>query len=416
MKPNNNDDDVQILQNVLIEKLKSEGHIRSSHIETAFRAVPRHRFLPEVALDEVYTNQAIITKRENGIPSSSSSQPSLMATMLENLDLKPGHRVLEIGTGTGYNAALMANIVGNQGKVVTVEIDEDIVAYAHKHLLEFGYDQVQLICGDGGLGYPQSAPYDRVILTVGAWDITPAWLEQLKPTGRLIVPLWFKGEQLCLTFERVDGHLGSIAIGNVGFMRLRGEFAGPETFLPVVEGGELQLAVDNKQISIDNIIPLLAGPSRDYPTGVEVFSYEVWKGLALWLALQETNFTGLIAEGGMAKKNMIPFLFGQPGKRLATGGLLEHDNLALLMRPPDYASLLTDTKQDRPPFEVFIRGFGENESLAHYLADQVIAWDRVGRPSSENLSVQAYPIDTDYSPKPGETVIKKRWMKYVFNW
>src|SRR5581483_5459570 len=112
-----------------------------------------------------------------------------MAIMLEQLQLKPGLRVLEIGAGTGYNAALMAHIVGETGQVITIDIDEDIVYNARLHLVTAGFERVQVICADGGAGYAHAAPYDRIILTVGASDITPAWRDQMKPNGRLLLPL-----------------------------------------------------------------------------------------------------------------------------------------------------------------------------------------------------------------------------------
>ena len=99
-----------------VEELKSKGAIQSPRVEEAFRAVPRHLFLPEVPLERVYRDEAILTKRQDGQLVSSSSQPTMMAIMLEQLDLQPGHRVLEIGAGSGYNAGLMAHIVGDSGQ------------------------------------------------------------------------------------------------------------------------------------------------------------------------------------------------------------------------------------------------------------------------------------------------------------
>ena len=111
-----------------------------------------------------------------------------MAIMLEQLGLVPGHRVLEIGTGTGCNAALMACLVGEQGSVVTMDIDADLVARARENLAAAGYPDVTVL-GDGGFGAPGYAPYDRVIVTAGAWDLAPDWLAQLGPGGRLVLPL-----------------------------------------------------------------------------------------------------------------------------------------------------------------------------------------------------------------------------------
>src|SRR5712691_4736152 len=176
--------EVLALHQALVDQLKRLDCIGTPHVEAAFRAVPRHLFLPGTPLDRVYSDEAIPTKHLDGATVSSSSQPAIMAFMLEQLQLQPGHRVLEIGAGTGYNAALMAHIVGDTGRVVTVDLDEDLVASAREHLAAAGVNHVQVVCGEGGLGCPDGAPYDRIILTVGPSDILPAWREQLKPDGR----------------------------------------------------------------------------------------------------------------------------------------------------------------------------------------------------------------------------------------
>ena len=119
--------DIQSLHQQLVDKVKTAGYITSPRVEEAFRAVPRHLFLPHVPPQDVYQDRPIMTKMLDGQYVSSSSQPTIMAIMLEQLDLQPGQRVLEIGAGTGYNAALMAHIVGETGQVVTIDIDQDIV-------------------------------------------------------------------------------------------------------------------------------------------------------------------------------------------------------------------------------------------------------------------------------------------------
>src|SRR4051812_10370955 len=105
---------IRALHQQLVDQMKSGGHLASRSIEAAFRAVPRHLFLPDNPLEEVYRDQAIATKSLQERVVSSSSQPTMMAIMLQQLDLRPGQRVLEIGAGTGYNAALMARIVGKR--------------------------------------------------------------------------------------------------------------------------------------------------------------------------------------------------------------------------------------------------------------------------------------------------------------
>src|SRR5207302_1492517 len=159
-----------VLHQSLVDQLRQAGCIRSASVEAAFRAVPRHLFLPGLPMEGVYRDEAIPTKELDGATVSSSSQPAIMAVMLEQLQLQPGHRVLEIGAGTGYNAALMAHIVGDAGRVVTVDLDDDLVMSAREHLAAAAFSRVQVVCGDGGLGWPEAAPYDRILLTVGAGD------------------------------------------------------------------------------------------------------------------------------------------------------------------------------------------------------------------------------------------------------
>ena len=137
--------------------------------------------------------------------------------------------MLEIGTGTGYNAALLGHLVGETGAVVSVDIDADLVADARERLAACGVSQVTVCCGDGGVGWPERAPYDRIIATVGAWDISPAWVDQLAPGGRLVVPLDLRGAQRSIAFQPIGDHLESISVVFCGFIRIRGAFAGPES-------------------------------------------------------------------------------------------------------------------------------------------------------------------------------------------
>ena len=131
-----NNNDINVFNQALVDELKSMGCIQTPRVEAAFQAVLRHRFIPETPLEEVYSDRVILTKQDqNGQWISSSSQPAIMAIMLEQLDLEPGQKVLEIGAGTGYNAALMAHIVGETGQVVTIDIDDDLVEVAQAHLL-----------------------------------------------------------------------------------------------------------------------------------------------------------------------------------------------------------------------------------------------------------------------------------------
>jgi protein-L-isoaspartate(D-aspartate) O-methyltransferase len=216
------------LRRDLVAELHAKGVIRSDAVEAAFMTVPRERFVPEVAaergLEAVYRDEAIVTKRDpRGMPLSSSSQPALMAEMLELLAARRGDRVLEIGTGTGYNAALLAHIVGPKGHVTSVDVDAALVRAARRALRETGY-RASLNVGDGREGHHNAAPYDRIIVTACADEIPHAWFDQLADGGRLELPLRLDPDgaaiQLIPVFERQGNHLRSVALTWGGFMPL----------------------------------------------------------------------------------------------------------------------------------------------------------------------------------------------------
>ncbi|HKB49086.1 MAG TPA: methyltransferase domain-containing protein, partial [Ktedonobacterales bacterium] len=141
-------------------------------------------------------------------------------------------------TGTGYNAALLAELVGPSGVVTTVDIDPEIVAEAREHLTAAGYGHVAVHVGDGRDGWAASAPYDRVILTVGADDIWPAWYEQLAEDGLLVLPLQLAGGQVSVAFRK-RGALASESVTPCGFMRLRGGAATGPTPVALPDGRRL---------------------------------------------------------------------------------------------------------------------------------------------------------------------------------
>ncbi len=199
----------------MVDRLIAEGSLWSPALIAAFRDTPRHRFLDRVfqyqrkhdrwrelltrepgteELRLLYSDRALITRlspRGRGLvetPISSSSQPSLMAQMLEDLRLAVGRRVLEIGAGTGYNAALLAHLVG-PSLVTSIDVDREVLAEAWDHLRAFPERAVQLRHADGRQGYAESAPYDRIMVTAATPDLEPAWLEQLAPRGWLLAPL-----------------------------------------------------------------------------------------------------------------------------------------------------------------------------------------------------------------------------------
>lgn len=223
------------LNDRLIETLLADGSIRSPRVEAAFRSVLRHHFLPGTPLEEVYSARAVVTRRSpDGMPTSSSSDPKVMARMLEQLDVQPGHRVLEIGAATGYNAALLSHLSGEAGAVTTVDIDPVLTATAVGNLRRDGVHGVEVVTGDGWAGVPSHAPFDRIEATVGVWDLSPAWTDQLCAGGVLEVPLWLRtGLQASVAFRKTDDGLRSLSIEPCAFMPLQGLGAGPESYLRV---------------------------------------------------------------------------------------------------------------------------------------------------------------------------------------
>ena len=174
----------------MIARLRLEGALRTPVVQRALETVPRHRFVEAVSPEMAYADIAVTVKtNEAGTAISSASQPTIVAAMLELSDLGPGHGVLEIGTGTGYNAALLASIVGAEGRVVTVELDDDLAVAARERLHELDFADVEVVTGDGAAGHLQGAPYDRIIVTTGAPRIAGAWVDQLRDGGRLVVPV-----------------------------------------------------------------------------------------------------------------------------------------------------------------------------------------------------------------------------------
>ncbi|MDG4824297.1 methyltransferase domain-containing protein [Asanoa sp. WMMD1127] len=197
--------DAPALRARLVDVLRADGGLTRADLIHAFATVPREVFLADGFhdreqgflrpdddgfLDAAYRNDALVTKLDDGRPVSSSSQPSLMALMIEELGVAAGMRVLEIGAGTGYNAALMAAVGAD---VTSVDVQPDVAARAAAALTAAGVGNARVRVGDGYLGAPEGAPYDRVIVTVGITGVSPHWLAQLRPGGLMVAPIAHAG-------------------------------------------------------------------------------------------------------------------------------------------------------------------------------------------------------------------------------
>lgn len=236
-------DDAASLRQGMVAALRDEGLITTDSVTAAMNAVPRHAFAPGEPLEKVYqTNTTLVPKIDaNGRQTSVVSASHIQAIQLEQADVRPGMNVLEVGSG-GYNAALIAELAGPTGSATTVDIDADIVDRARAGLSRAGYEQVNVVLTDAEHGVPQHAPYDRIIVTVGAWDIPPAWLNQLTPTGRIVVPLRFAGITRLIAFDRSPGPVltaGNYRLGS--FVPMQGDGAATEQLIAVTPDIGLRL-------------------------------------------------------------------------------------------------------------------------------------------------------------------------------
>ena len=210
----------------MVDRMAKAGLLASPAIEAAFRAVPRAWFLPHAAPEEVLDeHRAVPTHRgPHGEPTSSSSSPAIMALMLAALDVAPGHRVLEIGVGTGYDAALLAHLAGEPTLVTSVDIDPVVVDEARAHLAVAGQSEVDVRLGDGWQGASDRAPFDRVIVTAATADLAPAWVEQVRDPGVIVAPLWLADDfEVAAGFRRAGDRLHAVDVVPCAFMALQGE-------------------------------------------------------------------------------------------------------------------------------------------------------------------------------------------------
>lgn len=357
-------------------------------VADAFLAVPRHLFVPGVPPERAYRDEAISTKIEGGLPVSSSSQPAIMAIMLEQLDVRPGMRVLEIGAGTGYNAALLQHLVGQRGRVVTIDIDPEVVGWARERLAAAGYPEVVVIEGDGADGWPAEAPYDRIEVTVGVPDIAPAWAEQLRLGGVLVLPLWVNTTQLSIAFEKgEDSTLRSRSARPCGFMRIRGKLAGSERYVEVLPG--VSLLSDDPDPPIEPLRALLSERPRRSPWPVGLRE-SFW----IYLALQGKPLLSLWAEDG------APVVFSRGA-------------FGIMVADAEPSLCLVTMSQDGEGVEALSYG---GDTARERLQAALDAWSSAGRPSFDALAVTAQPLATAPQAEPGPGIVETRWWRLQFAW
>jgi len=213
----------------LVENLIKEGILHTPKVIKAMRTVPRGKFLPE----NMQSYSTVDTPLPIGFGQTVSA-PHMVSIMNEALQLDIGQRVLEVGAGSGWHAATIAEIVAPSdaprsewGHVYTVEIIEGLAEFARKNVRNAGYgDRITIICADGSMGYSEKAPYDRIIITAAAPDVPQPLIEQLKPNGIMLIPVGSVHlfQNLIKIKKSADGKIKKENLGGVAFVPLTGRY------------------------------------------------------------------------------------------------------------------------------------------------------------------------------------------------
>ncbi|HEY5039026.1 MAG TPA: methyltransferase domain-containing protein [bacterium] len=373
----------------------------SQKIYDAFYAVPRHQFVKkyrlwgttkwleitaqnlEQHLATLYANQAIALYGQDkdfdstggqGKPSSTISMPGLVLWMLDKLKLQKGHKVLEVGAGSGWNAGLMGHIVGPKGRVVSLDVIPEMVQSARKSIQTLNLNQVEIREGDGGDGYEPKAPYDRAIFTAGAYDLPHAFYQQIKKGGLLLFVLMNKGRSnaTLILFEKKVDHFQSIDSSLCDFLPMRGKYH--------VGGLETQPL---GQILSKNRIHSIPVDKKSYWWSASGSSGEFsWQttGLRSFLAISEPMYESI-----------------QIKKEIPSFGLFDRNKKSLAVAYPD--NLIS---------------YGSTRAKNHLL--KILRnWVDIGMPGVVSLKVKAFPIDRKIEPGKNEWLVKRTESQFLWS-
>ena len=203
----------------LIEHLKSIGYLKSKEVEKALRDVRRELFVPDSVKHLAYRDAPLYIGNNQTI-----SQPATVVAMTEALDIKKGQKILEIGTGSGWQSALLSKLVGETGTVYSIEIIDDLVKMAKENLKKLSIENVNVIKGDGSLGLEKYAPYDRILVTAGSPDIPKPLLKQLDKDGLMVIPIGNLYLQKMYVVKKTKGKIEKKDLGNFMFVPLTGKY------------------------------------------------------------------------------------------------------------------------------------------------------------------------------------------------
>ncbi|MCX4760237.1 methyltransferase, FxLD system [Streptomyces sp. NBC_01275] len=399
------------LRHAMADRLVAEGRADAGGvIEAAFRQVPRHRFLPGIALAEAYAvDQSPVTRHAPGGQATSSvSAPWLQALMLRDAALRPGDTVVEIGSG-GYHAALLQEVVGPHGTVISVDIDPYVTDRARRFLADTGYHRIHVHLGDGvtapaRLAAPGSV--DAVVVTVEARDIPPAWIGALVEGGRLVVPLRVHGYTWSIPFTKRGGHLVADSFTVCGFVPLQGP-GYREDAVTRLRGGEVGVRfADGVPVDTGSLEAALDLPRVERWTGVTVPGDVPFDMLLLWLATHLGDGFARIA----VDADLDTGVLHRPG-RWDAAALVRDGSLARLLT----RRLAPDAVSGAVLWEFGVHAYGPHaDGLADAMAGLVTAWDRDARDTVPRLTV--HPAGAADRDLPEGRVLDKPHSRLVFTW
>ena len=403
------------LRGAMVDRLRRDGSLRSGPVEEALRAAPRHVFVPEASVEEAYdAGQVIVTKRHaDGTPLSSASEPGIMAMLLEQSAVGPGQRVLEIGAGTGYNAALLSHLVGGAGAVTTIEYDAETAERARRALAAAGYANVRVLCGDGALGAPDGGPYDRVLVSTGAWDVPPAWLDQLVADGRLVVPLRLPGWSLSIAFEPADGCWRSVSSRTCSFIPMEGAMGRARRRVPLADDDAIVLSIEDDR-DVDHLAlgRALSEPRRESWTGVAMDPWDSasYDHLLLWLTTTLAGACKFSARPEAVERGRVAPVFRWGGVAVCTSDTLAYVTCRRLNER------IPGTKRFARELGVIAHGPGAGAAeLDEQVTRRIRTWDREHRSKTHPL-IELHRAEAPGEPRVGAFLIEKRHTRLAVSW
>ncbi|MGV9383603.1 methyltransferase, FxLD system [Nonomuraea sp. NPDC003707] len=376
---------IQRMRSAFADRLRQQGIVRTPAVQDALRTVPRHPFAPGVPLEQAYAIMPAHTAADSTATSSITAEPAVAAALLEQAQVQPGMRVLDIGATTGYPAALLAHLVGEHGHVTTVNTDADLVRTAIASLAETGSSTIRVVSSQAAAGYADGAPYDRLITSDATWDVPPAWLPQISPNGRLVMPLRLRGSMYRLIgFDRTNDHWTAQYSDTAAFTPPQDRIADDPLRLAALNETYtviLHLHQD-QQVDAADLLGVLDRKRSDVWTGVRIprdtDSIEL---LHLYLACaMEAGLSRMTATTDAITTATItpPFEWGA----MAVPGA---GDLAYITLRPTH----TTTAASELMYEIGVVGHGrDGYSLATCVADAICLWAREYRQNSVRIDLQ----------------------------